>query len=133
MTSENRSTVLIVDDREDVRAKLRVILEVTYRVLEASNSTDGLSYARAVLPDLIIGNDKLKGISGFDLCRRLKEDTATDFIPFILLTGEETPEVCRSCILSGADACLEQPIKAATLWLQVGNILARKFRVHTIL
>ena len=55
----------------------------------------------------------------------------TAHIPFILLTDHETPEVCFSCILSGCEACIQKPIDAANLWLQVGKVLARGYRDQT--
>ena len=126
--STDRHTVLIIDAQENDRADLRRILVSTYRVLEAENGMEGWQLAFDKAPDLVLADMLVPGIDGFDLCSRLKEDPVTAGIPVILITDARREHTCYACILAGADACVKKPFDEETLWANVGNLIARRYR-----
>ena len=75
------TTLLIVDDSADMRAYVRSHFQSRYRVEEAADGGDGIERARSLLPDLVISDVMMPGIDGNALCRTLKSDPETDFIP----------------------------------------------------
>jgi len=84
--------ILIVEDEEDIAELLEYNLQ-RHGYLPSSVSTgeDGLNQSRETNPDLILLDLMLPGLSGLEVCRRLKGDRATEKIPVIMLTakGEE--------------------------------------------
>jgi DNA-binding response OmpR family regulator len=82
-------TILIVDDEEDIRNILRVtLLADGFSVLEAENGEIALGLAREKIPDLIISDVMMENVNGFMLFEFLREDTSTEKIPIILVTGK---------------------------------------------
>jgi len=81
-------TVLLVDDEAHivhvVALKLR---EAGFRVVTAGDGREALAAARRELPDLLITDYQMPGLSGLELCQRMKEAARTSSIPAILLTA----------------------------------------------
>jgi len=80
--------ILIIDDSADALAvaKTRLAHE-GHEILCASGGKDGLDMAGRQNPDLILLDVDMPDMSGFDVCRRLKEDAVTCSIPVIFLSG----------------------------------------------
>ena len=86
-TAAEKPTVLIVDDERFNLSALHALLRDDCRVMVATDGEHGLTAARANLPDLILLDVTMPGISGHDVCRALKEDPATQSIPIIFITA----------------------------------------------
>ena len=84
---EELSTILIVDDNEDIRSYLRVLLAGQYYVIEASDGQNGLRLAKESVPDLIVSDVMMPVMDGLTFCSKIKEDVVTSHIPVILLTA----------------------------------------------
>ena len=81
-------TILIVDDDEDVRSALKLVLgQNGFKVLEAKDGGEGLTIATANAPDLVISDVMMDNVNGFMLREMLLKDPATAGIPMILITG----------------------------------------------
>jgi CheY-like chemotaxis protein len=128
--SEDRTTVLVVDDNADVRAYVRSILSSTYRVIEAADGRAGLETARAALPDLIVADVMMPELDGLALGRALKDDAMTDAIPVVLLTARATAADQVAGLESGADAYLVKPFDPAVLEAEVAALLAQRRRLR---
>lgn len=88
MITPSRAKVLAVDDASEILDLLAFHLRAEHVTLLTAKSFDeGLALARSELPDLILLDVELPDHTGFDLCRRLKEDELTRDIPVIFLTG----------------------------------------------
>jgi putative two-component system response regulator len=84
-----RKTILVVDDSLDEIAVLEEILRGTYRVLAAMDGDTALSVARgSPQPDLILLDIMMPEIDGYEVCRRLSQNPATEDIPIIFLTAK---------------------------------------------
>ncbi len=84
---EELSTILVVDDNEDIRTYLRVLLSDHYYVIEASDGQNGLRLAKESVPDLIVSDVMMPVMDGLTFCSKIKEDEVTSHIPVILLTA----------------------------------------------
>ena len=128
--SLDRTTVLVVDDNDDVRAYIRSVLEDSYSVIEARDGKEGLETARAALPDLIVADVMMPELDGLALGRALKEDPMTDAIPVVLLTARAAPEDHVAGLEHGADTYLVKPFHPEVLEASVANLLAQRRRLR---
>ena len=90
--------ILIIDDQNQLLSLMRRILEdENYQVHILQNGNDAYTQMKALLPDLLILDLKLGGISGKDVLKQLKEDAVTAEIPVIVYTAAvlEAEEVAR--------------------------------------
>jgi putative two-component system response regulator len=83
---QERPTLLVIDDAPESIDVLRGVLSAEYRVKACINGAAGLEVARSSRPDLILLDVMMPGMDGYEVCRRLKEDSATRAIPVIFVT-----------------------------------------------
>src|ERR687885_454098 len=120
-SSEQKKTILVVDDEAPLRKLLREQLEAEgYIVREAKDGWDALTQVRKQSPDLIILDVIMPQISGFDVAAILKNDPETLGIPLIILSiaGEEE----RGSRL-GADKYLTKPIDIEALLKEINLLI----------
>ncbi len=90
--------ILIIDDQNQLLSLMRRILEdENYQVHILQDGNDAYVQMKALLPDLLILDLKLGGVSGKDVLKQLKEDMVTAEIPVIIYTAAvlEAEEVAR--------------------------------------
>jgi len=118
--------VLIIDDEANVVQSLTDVLE-SYRMeaLGALYGEEGIRLASEERPDVILLDSRMPGISGFDVCTRLKEEEQTRHIPIIFLTGKDITEenVVRGLEL-GAYDYITKPYRVAELLARI-RVMAR--------
>lgn len=126
---EELSTILVVDDNEDIRTYLRVLLSDHYYVIEASDGQNGLRLAKESVPDLIVSDVMMPVMDGLTFCSKIKEDEVTSHIPVILLTARSEESQRIEGYEHGADAYLTKPFSAHLLLARISNLLqARRQR-----
>ncbi len=124
--SRDAKKILIVEDEEDlVRLVSYNLKREGYKVLEAYDGTDVQRTVRAGKPDLVLLDLMLPGVSGLELCRRLKADSSTKSIPIIMLTakGEELDKVLG--LELGADDYITKPFGVNELMARIRAVLRR--------
>jgi two-component system alkaline phosphatase synthesis response regulator PhoP len=112
-------TVLVVDDESDIVELISYNLrKAGYGVISAADGNEALRQA-ATLPDLIILDVMMPGPDGYEVCRRIKSESATASIPVIFLTARsaEVDEVFGLEI--GADDFIQKPISPRKLVARV--------------
>lgn len=119
-------TVMIVDDALSIRGLVRMTLEnAGYGVVEANHGKDALEklaiHASAV--DLIILDLYMPEMNGMELIRTLKSDPKRKFIPVVVLTKEDDPEMKRKGQRSGVIAWIVKPFKPNTILNVVQKII----------
>ena len=118
--------VMIVEDEEPLSLMLRYNLEAEgYAVDSVERGDDAETRLRESMPDLLLLDWMLPGISGIELCRRLRSRAATRTLPIIMLTarGEESERVRG--LATGADDYVVKPFSLPELMARVRAILRR--------
>lgn len=119
----NRPTVLLVEDNEEMASYIREFLEPTFHVIVTYDGAKGMEKAISIIPDVIITDVMMPGISGLELCQSLKADLRTSHIPVIMLTAKTGDEAIRNGLVSGASIYLTKPFDSDTLLQYVANCL----------
>ncbi|MEM8856814.1 MAG: response regulator transcription factor [Chloroflexota bacterium] len=124
----SHATILVVDD---VPANIGVLIETLpdagFEVRVAGNGLAALEQVAYELPDLILLDIHMPGIDGFETCRRLKADPATQDIPIIFLSAmSETVDKVRGLQLGGADY-VTKPIQVDEVLARVNTHLTLKY------
>lgn len=119
--------ILVVDDNPDTMVLMKELLETRgYDVVTVPNAAQAEVEVRHQPPDLILSDVIMPGKSGYELCRELKEDSATRLIPFVLITGLSDREDKLQGIEAGADDFLNKPIFSEELFARVKSLLKLK-------
>ncbi|OQP46266.1 hypothetical protein A4H97_31390 [Niastella yeongjuensis] len=118
-----KKSILLIDDDEQILQYLFGLFRNTYQVLLASDGEDGLSLAHKHLPDLVITDVQMQGMSGIDLCKKIKEEAALQHIPVILLTASTSAEVRLKGVEGGADDYITKPFDKDILVARVASLL----------
>jgi len=121
--SSDTKTMLLIDDNEQIRVYLKRIFSGEFEIFEADNGTDGLELVYHLVPDIVISDVMMQGLSGIELCSRIKEDPLLNHIPVILLTASSSPEIKLKGIEGGADDYISKPFEKEILIARVNGIL----------
>ena len=122
---ESRSMV-VADDNAQIRQYLKQIFSNDFEVFEAENGADALNLVYQILPDIVISDVMMQGLSGIELCSRVKEDPSLSHIPVVLLTASSSPEIKLKGIEGGADDYISKPFEKELLVARVAGILKSK-------
>lgn len=123
----DHTTLLIVDDNEELRQFISLRLSASYKILQAENGQQGLTSACEHLPDLIISDVMMPIMTGLEMTRKLKSAAATKTIPVILLTAKSTKRETVEGFNAGADDYLTKPFDTSELVMRVNALInARK-------
>lgn len=128
-----QSKILIVDDDAHGIATLEAILHNQgYEIFHTNNGMNALKLAEEIMPDLILLDVMMPGMSGFEVCKRLRATPQLAEVPIIILTALDDRASRLQGIECGADDFLTKPIDRQELRLRVKTIL-RLDRYRTLL
>src|SRR5262249_25798267 len=115
--------VLVVDDEPQIRRVMRVILSgENYEVLEARSGESALLRFREFLPDLVLLDLNMPGMSGLETCRVIRE---TSEVPIIVLTVHHEEEEKVEALDAGADDYVTKPFGKQELLARIRAALRR--------
>ncbi|TXB66475.1 fused response regulator/phosphatase [Paracoccus aurantiacus] len=111
-----RRMVLVVDESRAQRAMLRIHLtRAGYEVNEATNGDDALAFCTSRRPDVVLSDWVMAGMTGPELCQKLRNGATDGYVYFILLSSKDQPADIAFGLESGADDFLTKPTSAAEL------------------
>ena len=115
--------LLLVDDTPAALETLSVSLQGQgYRITTATNGPEALELARSLNPDLILLDVMMPGMSGFEVCRVLRDDPALADVPVLLVTALDDRKSLIEGIESGADDFISKPTNRTELRARVRTI-----------
>ena len=117
-------TILVADDEPEVVDLVRTLLEwQRYSVLVAADGREALVHARRGLPDLILLDVRMPGLSGLSVLDRLHDDPRTAGIPVIMLSVVTSFSDVRAALQRGAVAYLSKPFELKEMLDLVQRVL----------
>ncbi len=127
------NTVLIVDDEYSGRETLQSVLEGEgYNLIMAENGPQAIEKAKAYLPDVILLDVMMPGMTGFEVCERIRSDPQVAEIPIIILTALDDRESLLIGLKVGADDFISKPFDRFELRARLIGI-TRLNRYHKLL
>ncbi len=125
--NDERRSILVVDDDPVNIATLDAILKKSHRVKAATSGDAALAIARGdPPPDLILLDVLMPGMDGFEVCRRLKQDGATEKIPVIFVTARDDISDESTGFAVGAVDYIVKPVNPHLVRARVNAHLALK-------
>ncbi|MEQ1592828.1 MAG: phosphate regulon transcriptional regulator PhoB [Thiobacillaceae bacterium] len=121
------ANILLVEDEPGIQELLKFNLaQAGHQVTATSDAEDALQFLKNTLPDVILLDWMLPGMSGIDLCRRLRADERYKPVPIIMLTarGEERDKVLG--LDTGADDYITKPFSPRELVSRIKAVLRRR-------
>lgn len=125
-----RVSILVAEDNTALRDYLRSALENRYNVSTARNGEEAYCQAINEQPDLVLTDIVMPGMSGIELCRKIKENSRTWAIGVILLTAHNLQNYEVSGYRVGADAYVAKPFSLEVLFSRIDNLVARQNKIH---
>jgi len=131
MTEQNKdnqiANVLVVDDNEqNLELLVAYLEEVDCNITGAQGGPEAMEIIKKSPPDLILLDVMMPKISGFEVCKRLKNDPATAHIPIIMVTALSELGDIERAIESGTDDFLSKPVNKWELVTRVKTMLKLK-------
>jgi class 3 adenylate cyclase len=119
--------ILVVDDTPaNIKLLGDLLAARGYAVSTAANGEEGLAKIAAEKPDLILLDVMMPGISGYDVCRRIRADAGTSLLPVVMCTSLDPHQERVKGIEAGADDFLSKPVNQAELFARVKSLLRIK-------
>ncbi|HZV69240.1 MAG TPA: two-component regulator propeller domain-containing protein [Saprospiraceae bacterium] len=122
-TKSQRSTVLLVEDNQEIREYLKENLSEFFHILEAVDGVDGLEKAKKSGPDLIVADIAMPRMDGIEMCQQIKTDILTSHIPLILLTARTSLFYKLNSYETGADDYITKPFNMHLLTTRIHNLI----------
>jgi CheY-like chemotaxis protein len=125
--SEAKSNILVVDDTPaNVKLLVDLLGAKGYAVTAASSGEEALVRIGIQPPDLVLLDIMMPGLSGYDVCRRIRADPATALLPVVLCTSLDPKAERVKGIEAGADDFIPKPINQQELFARVKSLLRIK-------
>jgi adenylate cyclase len=129
MNSERPPMILVVDDLAANRRLLQSILVPNgFDVLTASSGPEALELLKAHSPDLVLLDVQMEGMDGYEVCRRIRAEESTAFLPVVMVTSH-SEEMRVDAIEAGADDFITKPFNQQELLARARSLLRIK-RYH---
>ena len=131
--AQNRKTVLVVDDDVDIVHYLRELFSTQYNVLCCFSVDEAYALIKESAPDVVISDVVMPGKTGYDLCRKIRENIQMSHIPVILLTAKAMVEDQVLGLDCGADAYVTKPFEPQYMMALISSQLRNREKVRSML
>ena len=129
---DDEPVLLFIEDNEELRSFIKIILSDGFHVIEAGNGLEGFEIARSQLPDIIITDLMMPEMDGLELARRLKEEVTTSHIPVVVLTAKTDLDTQVEALRRGADDFITKPFSSTYLRARIENILQQRRKLQEL-
>ena len=127
MDNTYKKRIFIIEDDEDISKLLKFHLEKEGYKIDISNNGENIKKKLLTFkPDLITLDLMIPGSDGFELCKALKSDAQTAYIPIIMITGKDEESTIVAGLELGADDFITKPFNIPILIARVRKLLRKK-------
>ncbi len=126
-----KAKLLLIEDNDELKAYLVRELGKKYEVLAARDGREGIKLAEQHLPDLVISDILMPGISGLTLCKLLKSNLKTCHIPVVLLTAKSSIDEQVQGVENGADLYLTKPFNIQFLKANIHQMISSRHKLFS--
>jgi DNA-binding response OmpR family regulator len=124
-----KGRILVVEDDVDISKMLRIYFDSQgYEVLVANRGNEALDICRTKLPNVVVLDIQLPDIDGYEVCRSLRSNTRTSYVPIIFLTQKDERSDKIAGLELGADDYITKPFDIEELKLRVEGAIRRSLR-----
>jgi signal transduction histidine kinase/ABC-type sugar transport system substrate-binding protein/DNA-binding response OmpR family regulator len=131
VNADSETLVLVIEDNQEVNDFLVRKLGGDFQVQSATDGHTGFRMATDLMPDLIVCDVMMPGLSGLEVVTKLRADWRTSHIPVILLTARGAAEQQVEGVQAGADLYLTKPFNPALLLESVRTLLTNRAHQRT--
>jgi len=128
--------VLIADDEEDLRNLVKSYLkEYDLEIIEASDGEEAVEFAKKYKPDMIITDNNMPGLTGYEVLQKLKRDVETRNIPIVMVVGKKFKQEMQMLIKFDAKDFIQKPYEEDKIVALVKKVLGdikKKSEVDTV-
>jgi CheY-like chemotaxis protein len=121
---------LVIEPNRQVALYVRSLLSNHYDVEMASNATEGLKLVQETLPDIIVCDTQLNGLTGIEITRQIKLNERTNHIPVVLLSKHYGQDGRLDALRAGADAWFTRPVLDDEFEATVSQLQAHQLQLH---
>ena len=122
-----KDVILIVDDEENLVELLAVnLLAQGFEVVVARNGEEGLRKAQEKMPRAVLLDVRLPVLSGIEVCRRMKEDSATCNIPIIFVSASAQKDTVEKALAKGGSLFIKKPFDPAEVITALKKLIAKE-------
>ena len=125
-THGRRLRLLAIDDEPRILRLMNAVLANAYDLVVAGDGEEGLNLALTTRPDLILTDFNMPKLTGQELLQRLRQESALDDVPVIVLTGHEDDQLRVDLLRNGAQDFLVKPFSVEELRVRIANLLRVK-------
>ncbi|MEH6659709.1 two-component regulator propeller domain-containing protein [Leeuwenhoekiella marinoflava] len=125
-TEELLPALVIIEDDKEFLNFLTRSFEVHYNVFVATDGETGWKKILSVLPDLIMCDNDIPILKGIDLCDKVREDSRTKHIPFVMVTGNEQQVARLKALKKGVSDYITKPFNLETLQTRIANLINQR-------
>lgn len=122
-TPNERPTVLIIDDDDNIRNYLSEELKDAYKIITAGDGSEGWRMVLKMKPDLVVTDIMMPVMDGIELCRKIRQNINVNAMPIIMLTAANTEDYQLRGLDTGADAYVSKPFSLPVLISTIKNVL----------
>lgn len=113
---ESQHLVLVIEDEDNIAAALEFVIEHEgHRYARVADGAQAVETIRAMRPTVVLLDIMLPGLSGFEICREVREDTVLDSVRIVMMTARGSAQQQAHSIKLGADAFLPKPFDLGKL------------------
>ncbi len=127
---KKRETLLLIEDNSDLNHYLAKVLSEHYQVIRSVDGEEGYQLVNRFLPEVVISDIMLPGLTGLEICQKIKDNPLTSHIPVILITALSEDVHQIEGLGKGADAYLSKPLDIQLLYSTVQNMIENRNRLR---
>lgn len=123
-----KPVILVVDDQsQNIEVLEAHLVPLGYEIIKAANGEEALGKLSGNPIDLILLDVMMPGMDGFEVCKKVKNDSGNAFLPIVIVTALDNMEAKIEGLEAGADDFLNKPFQKVELVARIKNLLKIKF------